>query len=791
MADYLPEDWEAPEPEVEIEAHGTPGTKGRFAAPLATPPDLFFAHDAFWMANPPRKTDLHAGFITDIELAEAGEVRIRVIAPAAYRLRVDDRELAVGPLRFVPCMPEYQECFIGLAAGWHRVSLHVHHESLTTRLASEMPAFVWADVAGPLAAKPHWWGKPLSEYLSSKVRISPLQGWMEWTKRPQMDVWHAENPPAMKSWREVVPVPHLDSFLGPACASPVQLPIWPTIVPQETGRGTFRDVFTGYRFDDPAVQFMVADPSPKPGDDPDGTWQRFALGRTRIGSLEFDIHSDAPGEATVAYAEKLGPDGRPMPVVPLSAGPTRMLQKFAFGPGLTPVRPLQAIGAEHLEIRLATKGKARVSDVRFRERDLLGDPVGKISLSDPLLERIWSVGLETMRASTEDSVVDPVRERGEWVGDIATAAIELLSVGWGNLSPVRRALVHAAAGARLDGMVAGCGPGELIYLGTYAAQWVTACLRCAELEGCPDLLKELEGPARRNIQALLACIGADGRHHLPWAFVDWGYRPGSEKVEVAVLAHVIAAVDSWVRWQNILGRNDLEPWMAEAQRLRAIVREALAKSPPAYHAAVLCERVGLVDTETAVAATLRQLRSSFPFDPNGQRLRDPTRASPDVATPYFTNYSLDLLLRAGKVEETFDLWRKGWGWMLEQGASTWWEVFDERWSRCHYWAGSPTWQMTRHILGMSPVLFGGRPAVQIAIHPGPLKHAAGSVPLPTVGVVSVEWKINGDSIEYRVVSPADWLLWKEGTPIPQKVGEVVIRLSSPDGGKSFIPCCGE
>ena len=48
---------------VEIEAFGVPGTTGHFAAPLAHPPAVRMAHEAFWIASPPRDKDLHVGFV--------------------------------------------------------------------------------------------------------------------------------------------------------------------------------------------------------------------------------------------------------------------------------------------------------------------------------------------------------------------------------------------------------------------------------------------------------------------------------------------------------------------------------------------------------------------------------------------------------------------------------------------------------------------------------------------------------------------------------------------------------
>ena len=773
--------------EVEIEAFGVPGTLGRLAAPLANPPAIRMAHEVFWIPDPPREQDLHVGFVADFQLAREGEVRLRVIAPAAYRLMADDRELAWGPLRFVPSMPEYQECRVTLPAGPHRVSLHAMHEGLTTRLAARMPGFVWVDLVGDLEASPEWFGRHLPEYLATGLRVSPLQGWMEWTQSPRAGAWRTEDPSRDPGWSKVVPVPDLENILGPACESPVQLPIWRSIVPEVKEHGIYRDTYYCYRFDDPAVAFMVADPAPDPATGPDGTWQRFDLSRVRIGALEFDVHSDCAGEVTIAYAERLGPDGRPVPIVAGSAGPTRFLQKFAFGPGRTPVRPLQTLGCRYLETRLACVGNADLKEVRFRERDLLGEPQGSLALHDRLLDRIWKVGIDTMRASTEDSAVDSVRERGEWTGDVALAGIELLGAGWGNMAPARRALYHSAAAAREDGMVAGCGPGELIYLGTYAAQWVNSCVRCAELEGGTDLLVDLEGPARRNIDALLACIESDGRHHLPWSFVDWGYKqPAKDQLEPAVLAHVVYAVDAWDRWQKLLGRDGAdEACRKKADSLRSIVRSAVAGDPGSYHAAVLGERIGAVDRDAAVAVTMRQLLSSFPCNPAGKRLRDPTQASSAVATPYFTNYSIDLLIRAGMVDEAIEIWRKAWGWMLDGGATTWWEVFDERWSRCHYWAGAPTWQMSRRILGADATLHEGMPVIRIAVHPGSLKHAGGRIAFPRVGAADITWERIGDSIIYQVRCTAPWTLLRQGAPVACAAGTTELRLS-PDGD-GFVP----
>lgn len=156
-----------------------------------------------------------------------------------------------------------------------------------------------------------------------------------------------------------------------------------------------------------------------------------------------------------------------------------------------------------------------------------------------------------------------------------------------------------------------------------------------------------------------------------------------------------------------------------------------------------------------------------------------------VATPYFTNFSIDLLIRAGRVDDAMQIWRKAWGWMLDGGATTWWEVFDERWSHCHYWAGAPTWQMSRRILGADVTLHDSRPVIRIAVHPGSLQHAAGRIAFPGVGFADISWRREGDGIVYQVESQARWLLLLQGEPVECVAGVTKLRLSA--DGIAYVP----
>ncbi len=77
-------------------------------------------------------------------------------------------------------------------------------------------------------------------------------------------------------------------------------------------------------------------------------------------------------------------------------------------------------------------------------------------------------------------------------------------------------------------------------------------------------------------------------------------------------------------------------------------------------------------------------------------------AQPRLITPFFSHFALPVLWEYDEGEFVLDQYRSCWGWALDQGLTTWPEVFDLRWSHCHQWSGCPTWQLTRYVLGISP-----------------------------------------------------------------------------------------
>jgi len=111
------------------------------------------------------------------------------------------------------------------------------------------------------------------------------------------------------------------------------------------------------------------------------------------------------------------------------------------------------------------------------------------------------------------------------------------------------------------------------------------------------------------------------------------------------------------------------------------------------------------------------------------------------------------------VDFVFDQIRTCWGWMLDQGWTTWPEMFDPRWSHCHYWSSTPTWMLTRCGLGLTPAFDRGAGHFDWTFQPGALKHARGRIPLPSLdgsnpGQIDISWEEQPDKSHlYSIQSP--------------------------------------
>ncbi|MFI5387045.1 MAG: hypothetical protein ACHQ50_13100 [Fimbriimonadales bacterium] len=674
---------------------------------------------------------------------DSGTCEVRMAGASAYLVWLDGKLIGDGPARFPKAYPEYQTFTVRARPGRHVLAVHAHNDGVTTRILAAMQPFLWCEVIDSGNPVPvSWKCARIPGYAPRTHRISDILGWIDWLDT--REGWPDWQQPGFDDakWQEPVAV---DAGIGPITAARTHPVLLDRLSLKPVAHGNLTENF-GYDRDDPAVRFFLRDLEPKELP-PQGVWRRYDLGRIRLGRPYFTLELPAGSVVEFATCEQLR-HGRVHAFVPLSGSPTCNFDHFVARGGRQEFMPFTPKGGRFLEVHVLSGGPVKFVREEFLDRAYYGEPEGSFDCDDPLLNRIWTTGVNTLRSCADDGLVDcPTRERGQWTGDVVSVATDVCASAYSDLSLSRRALVQAAQAAREDGLVAGVGPGDPSYLSTYAAQWVSACVHYWELTGDKSILADLLPAAEKNLAAFDANMTPGGiRDDLGWAFVDWGYVRNDGLSDMALNIHYLMALRAMVRWCDALSlASKSEEYRARASDTEQIVRAWLAgKSWPqvGYHRAALALLAGLVDKSEergCIDFIEGHLRACFPNDASAPRLSDPGVAGERFMTPYFCHFAFAALLLHGETDFVLGQYRKCWGWALGDGRTTWLEVFDTRWSHCHEWSGCPTWQLSRFVLGLHPRFDLGTDTYELDVHPGSLARASGRVPMPGGGVVSVSW----------------------------------------------------
>jgi alpha-L-rhamnosidase len=157
---------------------------------------------------------------------------------------------------------------------------------------------------------------------------------------------------------------------------------------------------------------------------------------------------------------------------------------------------------------------------------------------------------------------------------------------------------------------------------------------------------------------------------------------------------------------------------------------------------------------------------------------------PVRANLFFRGFVHEALVSLGLGQPALDDIRRTWGYMLDQGASTWWERLPLKpsASRCHGWSTHPTTFLSKHVLGLAPVEPGWK---KFSVNPQTfdLSSAKGKVPTPH-GEIEVAWSLSKKKeLEIELVVPpgteASIANPAEKTPQSFKPGKHSLKIQAP------------
>jgi alpha-L-rhamnosidase len=715
-----------------------------------------------WSSADTSSIDTHVAFRGLFDMPADGKAELQLSGASWYVIWLDGKYIYEGPDRYPAKYPEYQSKTVELAKGSHAIAVEVHNEGIETRMLDAIHPYLFCRILNQEKILPVTWKCiPMEGFEHTGFRLNAELGWIEWVDTRKIpadwqDIGYTE-------WKAPVVV---ERALGKFEKSKIGNVKALEITPKMMAQGQLAEVY-GYEKDNPSARFflrdLVCDKLPA-----QGVWKRYDLGRVRLSRPKFVL--DLPEGAVVefAYSEFLN-HGRVSPWITLSTSDSYNMDHFVARGGRQEFFPLHPKGGRFVEIHiLAPVYKIIFVEEKFIERAYYDLPEGDFQCNEELLNKIWMTGIETYRACSEDALIDnPTRERGQWIGDMGVGGMRIGASGYSDIRICRRGLVQSAQCARSDGMVAGLCPGGEGYLSSFSAQWVPACVNYYRLTGDKSLLDDLYPAAEQNIAAFRHYLTPAGiSYDAGWAFIDWGYVPNPEPSDMGLNLHYYMALQNMVKWSEMIDRKDR---IAEYEKLEAqiftIIQKYFVKNSEngrfqwdkiGYHRIVLGMLAGFIPADQqkeAVAFVKKHILNCFPNNPDAPRLSDPGANNPQLITPYFSHFAFQVLIEQGEMEFVLNQYRKCWGWALEDDRTTWLEVFDTRWSGCHQWAGSPTWQLSNYVLGLQKRFDRGKNNFDLSVNTGDLKTAYGKIPLPDGGIIKVSWKKTGNMVEYEIITP--------------------------------------
>lgn len=476
------------------------------------------------------------------------------------------------------------------------------------------------------------------------------------------------------------------------------------------------------------------------------------LGRTVHGRVRAQVDGPAGSLVDIGWDERLWNNRRPLPFPgPLHDNLWNQTDSWILDGQPRTMSTIDARAGRYVLIAAWGDTPIQIDNLRVLEERYPVTRRGLFTSTNPTLNRIWQVGVDSLYPNMNDGYTDtPWRERGQWWGD-AYVEYKINSVAFADTQLLRRGLVLMAE-AFSDGRPTAMAPnGQDVHMLDYGMLWVQGLQDYLQDSGNAHFLRQTYPTVRTFIDYLAGyedessgLLDLSKSHWSQTALVDWAgttSRFGESAavnamyygtlLDAARIAEAVGDGEQAAVWRNKAGvlkeQINAVLYRPESQLYVATIYDntVLAPSPHAQ-AWTLAYDVVPVQDKQHVADSLMELLSDDPGHPNVEM--------------YGMFWVLKALGRANRVWDGIRVIERYYGRLLELGATTWWEHFtsneDYRSSLSHGWGGSPTWFLTTYVLGAratSPTSWRVTPALR------GVQYAAGTLPLAH-GELNITWE---------------------------------------------------
>lgn len=396
---------------------------------------------------------------------------------------------------------------------------------------------------------------------------------------------------------------------------------------------------------------------------------------------------------------------------------------------------------------------------------------GRFRCSDARLDAIWEMSRRTVIACMEDTYVDcPGYEQVFWVGDSYSSA-RFAAYLFGAEALTRRCLRLVPQSSPQSPLYGSNIPSAWDnVIPNFTFFWTLAVAEHVFRTGDSAFAAELWPTVQSALEAFSSHRNADGLLEITaWNLLDWA---PIDQPNAGVVAHqnclMVMALEAAGRIAETANAGDeAVPLLDTAAHLRhAIDTHLWSDEAGAYIDAIHSD--GVRSQTISVQTQMFALLAGVPGDARRDRVEavliDPPADWVQIGSPWMSIFLYDALADRGHTATALADARRNYGYMLDRGATTCWEMFPSSnfvsgkgvlsRSHCHAWSAAPAALFPARLLGIRP-LAPGWEKVLIAPEPCGLTWAEGSAPHPEAGSVDVRWEIGDDgTMDLRIAVPA-------------------------------------
>jgi len=487
----------------------------------------------------------------------------------------------------------------------------------------------------------------------------------------------------------------------------------------------------------------------------------YDLGEQTVGYYELELVADEGVAVDLYSVEYINAQGE----VQHTHGNTNGL-RYVTRAGANRFTSLKRRAGRYLFVTLRNlQNPVRIRKIQVIESTYPVDQQGRFDCSDSRLARIWEISARTLKLCMEDTFTDcPLYEQTYWVGDARNESLYAYDT-FGSADLARRC-IRLTAQSLERYPIAGCQvpSGWDVLLPAWSFLWGISVWDYYFYTGDREFVSEVWPAVLRNLEGAAGLLDERGLFSGPfWNMFDWSGIDDRHRTVLHNSLLLVGAIQAAQKLAGVLGDAPHYTWLADfhARLCASLYRlwdPARKAFPDSLHAD------GSLSPSTSLHTSfLALLYDALPAAEAAAALGNlihPPEGMVRVGSPFAIQYLYEALEKAGRPQDILDSIYANYLPMLEDGASTVWEVFPNSQARpanfptrshCHAWSAAPLHFLPRILLGVHPVE-PGRAVVEISPLPAGLAWAKGQVATPH-GPIRVEWRLEGSTLRLQAFAP--------------------------------------